>query len=133
MNLHLLKKTASFIMLLTGVVNFSLGMAASVFPNFYTKTLSFCDEFWNFSGTGLFTLGFLEIIYGLLFFNYKIDHWGVYLLFLILNGKAIFKMKSALSDLTSPGYFIFFLIQLIVIAAFHIADIAYNKQETLTA
>lgn len=42
-------------------------------------------------------------------------------------------MISALSDLTSPGYFIFFLIQLIVIAAFHIADIAYNKQETLTA
>lgn len=76
-------------MLLTGIVNFSLGIAASAFPNFYVKTLGFCIEFMRFSNTKLFTLGFLEIIYGLLFYKYKIDHWGVYFLFLILNGKAI--------------------------------------------
>ncbi len=128
MNVHLLKKTASFIMLLTGIINSFLGTVATAFPNFYVKTLGFCIEFMRFSNTKLFTLGILEIIYGLLFFNYKIDHWGVYLLFLILNGKAIFKMISVLSYLTSLGYFIFFLIQLIVIAAFHIADITYNKK-----
>lgn len=128
MNVQTLKKTASFIMLLTGIGNFFLGWLASAFPNFYIKTLGFCMEFWQFSGNKLFTLAFLEIIYGLLFFKYEIDHWGVYLLFFILNRKAIFKMISALFYLTSPGYLTFAWIQLIVIAAFHIAAIAYNKK-----
>lgn len=123
------RRFVNFLILVAGIGNLLIGLFALWFPNFCAK--NFGIEFCYFCNSNLLTLGAIEIVYGWLLLRYKLNHWGIYLLFLLVNINAIIKMVSAVFYLTNPVYITLCLFQLIIIAAFLSINIAYNKNTSL--